>query len=282
MDKIKTRPNGKVKLLFCYDADQFNRIVYHVGVDEAGKYYIVEEHEYNIGSAYSVYRDYYLINDQAVEPLRQKAAAREAAREKIRQINEEQKTECETKEETVKAQDTDPRYYRKKAEDKICWLKDTSDGQFFTFDMVKLYDLKADYPGNLTAEEKEIFDSENAFLAASYRKKPWDPCESKAADVIHHMQYGRITTDNDQMIYEQKGQRYILRFQPSEPCLYLVRGGDCVCMLHNTIKTGTGITDRSTGKEYGEKAFCEILAFAIDSGRDEMDLQYAAEKGAQL
>lgn len=74
------KPNGKVTLLFCYDVDYDKHIVYSVGVDESGKYYSVEEHEYNIGSAYSVYKDYYLLEDFEIEPLHQKAAAREAER----------------------------------------------------------------------------------------------------------------------------------------------------------------------------------------------------------
>ena len=61
------KPNGKVNLLFTYRVDRDNRVVYSVGVDEEEKYYIVEEHEYNVGSAYSVYRDYYLIADYEVE-----------------------------------------------------------------------------------------------------------------------------------------------------------------------------------------------------------------------
>lgn len=76
--KNKVKPDGKVEILFVYDVDHFNHIVYNVGVDEAGKYYSVEEHEYNIGSAYSVYRDYYLLNEQEVEELRKKAEARKS------------------------------------------------------------------------------------------------------------------------------------------------------------------------------------------------------------
>ena len=61
------KPKGKVKLLFTYSVDCEKRILYSVGVDEEENYYVVEEHEYNIGSAYSVYRDYYQIADFEVE-----------------------------------------------------------------------------------------------------------------------------------------------------------------------------------------------------------------------
>lgn len=69
-------PDGKVTLLGTYDVDHNNHIVYSLGVDESGKYYSVEEHEYNVGSAYSVYRDYYILEDSEVEDLRQRARVR--------------------------------------------------------------------------------------------------------------------------------------------------------------------------------------------------------------
>ncbi len=70
------KPKTPVKLLFKYDVDLINHIIYYVGVDETGRYYSVEEHEYNIGSAYSMYKDYCILDDYEVEGLRQKAKAR--------------------------------------------------------------------------------------------------------------------------------------------------------------------------------------------------------------
>lgn len=67
------KPDGKVMLLGTYDVDHNNHIVYSLGVDESGKYYSVEEHEYNIGSAYSVYRDYYILEESEVIDMRQRA-----------------------------------------------------------------------------------------------------------------------------------------------------------------------------------------------------------------
>ena len=71
------KPTGEVTLLGTYDVDHSNHIVYSLGVDESGKYYSVEEHEYNIGSAYSLYKDYYILEDSEVEELKRKATMRE-------------------------------------------------------------------------------------------------------------------------------------------------------------------------------------------------------------
>lgn len=51
--------------------------------------------------------------------------------------------------------------------DKIWWV-DTSDkdGNFvFTFDKKEYFNLFADYPHKLTAEQKKIFDKENPYWA---------------------------------------------------------------------------------------------------------------------
>ena len=287
------KPKGKVKLLFTYNVDCNKRIVYSVGVDEEEKYYIVEEHEYNIGSAYSVYRDYYLIDDSEVEQYHNKAGARERSLEEKRLYNAErakrEAAEREQREEERQQQDMDRLFYRKKHTDIIWWLKDTSDGQFFTFDRVKLYDLKADYPGKLTAEQKEIFDSENAFMAASYRKNPWTPCESRVPDVIHHMRYGKFTYEETKMFYEYRGNRYMLGSHPYEPCLYLVSDGKCIRTLHNaftveklreTFLAGETICDGLTDTVYDANAFCRVLAITIESGREDMDFPYAAKLAA--
>lgn len=52
-------------------------------------------------------------------------------------------------------------------DDVIYWLDNVeSIGEFlFTFDKKKIYNMFADYPHNLTPEEKEIFDKENPYWA---------------------------------------------------------------------------------------------------------------------
>lgn len=49
------------------------------------------------------------------------------------------------------------RFYKNHKSDVIFWVdnKDTIGEHLFTFDKVKIYNLFADYPHNLTAEEKK-------------------------------------------------------------------------------------------------------------------------------
>lgn len=57
------------------------------------------------------------------------------------------------------------KFYKDNLSDRIWWV-DTSDkdGEWlFSFDQKKIYNLFADYPYNLTKEEKEIFDKENPY-----------------------------------------------------------------------------------------------------------------------
>lgn len=57
------------------------------------------------------------------------------------------------------------KFYKNKKTDKIWWLDnfDRVGEWVFSFDKKKLYNMFADYPHNLTPEEKEIFDKENPF-----------------------------------------------------------------------------------------------------------------------
>lgn len=56
-------------------------------------------------------------------------------------------------------------FYKNDETDKIWWVDnpETIGLHLFSFDKKKIYNLFADYPHNLTAEEKEIFDKENQF-----------------------------------------------------------------------------------------------------------------------
>lgn len=67
----------------------------------------------------------------------------------------------------------DDRFYRENPTDVIWWV-DTSDrdGEFlFSFDKERIFNLFADYPQELTAEQKRIFDKENPFWAEFLKEK---------------------------------------------------------------------------------------------------------------
>ena len=56
-------------------------------------------------------------------------------------------------------------FYKQNKNDKIQWIDniDTIGEFLFSFDKKKIFNLFADYPHNLTAEQKEIFDKENPY-----------------------------------------------------------------------------------------------------------------------
>ena len=71
-------------------------------------------------------------------------------------------------------------FYKKNRSDKIWWVDQSiekEDGTYdsiigehlFSFDKKKIYNLFADYPWNLSLEEKEIFDKENPYWANFFK-----------------------------------------------------------------------------------------------------------------
>lgn len=54
-------------------------------------------------------------------------------------------------------------FYKNKETDTIWWVEslDTVGKFLFSFDKKKIFNLFADYPQNLTKEQKEVFDKEN-------------------------------------------------------------------------------------------------------------------------
>ena len=96
--------------------------------------------------------------------------------------------------------------------------------------------------------------------------------------------FGTLNLNSDEVTYTYKNETYQLYSHPYEPCLYLYRGDELVCALHNaynpeqlvkafsagkTVKTNYG---KDYDKEFDEAGFCRVLAAALNSGRDDMDL----------
>lgn len=56
------------------------------------------------------------------------------------------------------------RFYKENPDNKVWWVHtDTIGEHLFSFDKKKIFNLFADYPHNLTPEQKEIFDDENPY-----------------------------------------------------------------------------------------------------------------------
>lgn len=64
-------------------------------------------------------------------------------------------------------------FYKNKETDKIWWVENNDIvGEFlFSFDKKKIFNLFADYPHNLTKEQKEIFDNENPYWADFFKER---------------------------------------------------------------------------------------------------------------
>lgn len=58
-------------------------------------------------------------------------------------------------------------FYKRDKHDKVWWYRDTEHvgKHLISFDKRKIYNLYADYPHNLTKEQKELFDKENPYWA---------------------------------------------------------------------------------------------------------------------
>lgn len=58
-------------------------------------------------------------------------------------------------------------FYKNNKNDRIWWIDDLEyvDRFLFSFDKKRIFNLYADYPQELTAEQKKIFDKENPLFA---------------------------------------------------------------------------------------------------------------------
>ena len=59
------------------------------------------------------------------------------------------------------------KFYKNSPGDKIWWVNnpETVGEWLFSFDKQQVFNMFADYPHNLTAEQKAIFDAENPYWA---------------------------------------------------------------------------------------------------------------------
>lgn len=64
-------------------------------------------------------------------------------------------------------------FYKENPNDKVYWVDNTDViGEFlFSFDKKVVFNLFADYPHNLTKEQKEIFDKENPYWANFFKDR---------------------------------------------------------------------------------------------------------------
>ena len=66
------------------------------------------------------------------------------------------------------------KWYKNNPEDKIWWLDNADEkvGEWiFSFDNVHTFNMFADYPHNLTPEQKDIFDKENPYWANFFKDR---------------------------------------------------------------------------------------------------------------
>ena len=188
MEKPVT-PNEKVKILFCYEVNRDDRSTKSVGVTDSGKYYIVETHEYNIGSAYSTYDIYYPIEESEVEYYQKVADGRR----KIQEYKhfEEEMTRLQNQACLV-TNGSDRYFYKKKSDNIVWWLKETEGANRgnhrFSFDKETVFDLMRDYPDKLTPQQKEIFDKENPYWAKYMQKlRESEAKDTDASDSIRYV-----------------------------------------------------------------------------------------------
>lgn len=68
---------------------------------------------------------------------------------------------------------SDNRFYKNNPDDQIWWIDtlDTVGEWLFSFDKKTIFNMFADYPHNLTPEQKEIFDEENPYWADFFRDR---------------------------------------------------------------------------------------------------------------
>lgn len=68
------------------------------------------------------------------------------------------------------------KFYKREPNNKIWWVDNDKIGVMeFSFDKKTIYNLFADYPYKLSAEEKQLFDSENPYWANFFKSRTLEP-----------------------------------------------------------------------------------------------------------
>ena len=64
-------------------------------------------------------------------------------------------------------------FYKNRPSDKIWWVdnRDTVGEWEFSFDKKEVFNMFADYPHKMTAEQKKIFDKENPYWADFFKDR---------------------------------------------------------------------------------------------------------------
>ena len=64
-------------------------------------------------------------------------------------------------------------WYKNNETDKIYWIDnpDNKGEWLFSFDKKRVFNMFADYPHNLTPEQKKIFDEENPYWADFFKSR---------------------------------------------------------------------------------------------------------------
>lgn len=75
-------------------------------------------------------------------------------------------------------------FYKDNPTDKVFWVDnpDTKGEFLFSFDKKKIYNLFADYPHNLSKEEKKIFDKENPYWVEFFKERMFPKSVIKCAE----------------------------------------------------------------------------------------------------
>lgn len=101
--------------------------------------------------------------------------------------------------------------------------------------------------------------------------------------------FGLLNLSSDEVTYTYEGETYRLSSNIYEPCLFIWKADELVCTLHNAYTTEQLVKAFTAGKtiktnygtdydqEFDEAGFRRVLAAALDSGRENMDLFYAAK-----